>query len=179
MGADKALVEIEGMPMLVVAHQALVRAGASRRIVVGGDEVSYRRVLPGLVTVPDEYPGEGPLGGIITALRRLSHEQERQAEARVVILACDLPGVCASSVAAVLDVMDSHPGAQVCVPAQRGRLEPLHAVWRPSALPQVEAAFGAGERAVHAVIESIEAVVVEDLDEAWLRNVNSPDDLAR
>lgn len=179
MGADKALVEIEGTPLLVVAHQALVGAGASRRIVIGGDEASYRSVIPGLVTVPDEYPGEGPLGGIITALRHVSQEQALQADARVVILACDLPGVCASSVAAVLGVMDSHPRAQVCVAAQRGRLEPLHAVWRSSALPQVEAAFGAGERAVHAVIESIEAVVVEGLDDAWLRNVNSPDDLAR
>ncbi len=182
MGTDKALVEVGGIPMLAIGLRALVGGGASRVLVVGGDAQAYRTALPdvadvaNVIAVPDDHPGDGPLGGVITALRQVP---EVQKESMMVVLACDLPGVCASSVAAIVAAMKSNPTAQACVASQRGRMEPLHAVWRRSVLGRVEEAFASGERAVHRVLENIDAVVVEGLDESWLRNVNSPEELPR
>lgn len=175
MGTDKALVEVGGTPMLAIGLRALVGGGVSRVVVVGGDAEAYRMVVPGITTVPDDHPGEGPLGGIITALRRMPEEDG----AGMVILACDLPGVCASSVAGIVAALDADPTAQACVATHNGRMEPLHAVWRRSALGRVEEAFSSGERAVHRVLEDIDTVMVEDLGETWFRNVNSPDELSR
>lgn len=172
MGTDKALVEVAGKPLIAIVNQALLDAGVSTRMAVGGDATAYRRCVPDLLTVPDDYPREGPLGGIITALRMAPSN-----DAKMVILACDLPGVCRESVLAVLAVLDANPGAQVGVATQKGQLEPLHAVWRRSALSEIEAAFASGERAVHTVLENLVTVVVDDLDPTWLRNVNSPKDL--
>lgn len=66
MGADKALIEINGMAMAARATLALQSAGLDEVIVVGGD--ADRLSDLGLTVVPDLYPGRGPLGGIITAL---------------------------------------------------------------------------------------------------------------
>ena len=66
MGADKAFIEIEGEPMVVRAVGALRAAGAEPALVVGGD--AARLGALGLDAVADRYPGQGPLGGVLTAL---------------------------------------------------------------------------------------------------------------
>lgn len=172
MGRDKALVEVDGSTLLGVGYRALVEAGVSQPIVVGGDGDAYRGVITDLVTVDDDHPGEGPLGGIITALRRVPPGDEV-----IVILACDLSGVCAESVLAVARALDLQPRAQVAVVRHHGHLEPLHSAWRRSALLDLEAVFAKGVRAVHEALDILEVTVVTGLKDAWLKNVNTQRDL--
>lgn len=63
MGADKALVEVGGRPMIDWVADA-ARAALGRVVIVGRS-----RGLAGLEAIPDAGPGRlGPLGGIHTAL---------------------------------------------------------------------------------------------------------------
>ena len=81
MGRPKALIEIDGRTLLDRAVGALTAAAIDPVIVVGGDQAAIEAA--GHRFVPDEYPGEGPLGGIISALGAVDTDL-------VVVLACDL-----------------------------------------------------------------------------------------
>jgi molybdopterin-guanine dinucleotide biosynthesis protein A len=131
-------------------------------VAVGGDAGALEAA--GLDVVADLYPGEGPLGGLITALR-WSPEPE------VVVAACDLPWLDAATVRALLGAGD---GVRV---ARTDRLEPLCACWPVSALPAIEVLFAAGERAVRRALHSLEVIDVA-VARAALRNVNTPADLS-
>jgi len=64
------------------------------------------------------------------------------------------------------------------VHATTSRAEPLCALWRPSALPALEAAFESGERAMHRAIGVVRSHPCA-VDGAALVNVNEPSDLER
>ena len=169
MGRDKALVEVDGVPMAVRVARLLEAAGATRVVAVGGDAEALRGV--GLEYVADPRQGDGPLAGIAAALAAAKNESA------VAVLACDLIDATAVGVRSVVTALEDADGAEVAVPAVHGQLEPMHAVWRPGALATIEAALNAGERAVHAVFDRLVTVRVPDLDPACFRNVNSPADL--
>ena len=169
MGADKALLEVGGRPLAAIVATALREAGAAEVLAVGGD--AGRLAALGLRAVPDSTPGEGPLGGLLTALRAATEDL-------VVVLACDLPFAAAPAVSAVVDALTASPGAGVAVPTGAGRLHPLHAAWRRSvAGDHLARAFADGERAVHPVLTAVGMVVVEGIDPASLQDVDSDDDL--
>lgn len=137
MGADKAFIAVGGVPMVVKAVTALREAGADPAVVVGGDGPGLLKL--GLGHVPDRYPGQGPLGGIITALGALDAPL-------VMILSCDLIGPSPEAVAAVLGHAAASETADVVAPVVGGRRQWLHAAWRPACLPALEAAFARGAR---------------------------------
>lgn len=170
MGRDKALLEVDGQALAATAAAALRGAGADPVLAVGGDGVALD--LLGLTPVPDLHPGEGPLGGVLTALASASDDV-------VVILACDLPFVRTEGVSQVVAALAADPAAPAAVPVLDGRAQPLHAAWRRSVHAQVEAVFVAGERAVHRTLRDLGAVPVPGLAPRWLTNVNTEADLGR
>lgn len=139
MGRDKALIDIAGEPLAARVAAALAGAGLAPVTCVGGDLVALRQ--RGLVAVADGHPGEGPLGGVLTALAR-------HPAGGVVVAACDLVAPTVDAVRRLLLAGDQAPDAGVVVPVVAGRCQWLHALWRPSAAPGLTAAFAAGERSV-------------------------------
>lgn len=169
MGRDKALLEVGGRALALVAATALRGAGAARVLAVGGDQAGLASL--GLDVVADAHPGAGPLGGILTALEEACSEE-------VVVLACDLPDVDAASVRLVLDALRADPTAAVAWPEQDGRLHVLHAAWRTGlALPALSAAFAAGERSVRRAASTLPTTLVTGVTRRALLNANRPDDL--
>ena len=164
MGRNKALVEVDGQPMAVRVTRALDGAGCRPVVVIGGDLAA--RATLGLSGRADDYPGDGPLGAIITAL-------EHAAPCPVLVAACDLPWL---DVATVVALIAAHRDDIDVVAAATDRIEPLLSRWSPSALEHARAAFAAGDRAVHVVLEGLRVHTVEVAPSA-LRNVNRPDDL--
>jgi molybdopterin-guanine dinucleotide biosynthesis protein A len=166
MGTDKALVPVDGVPMAERVARALAAAGCTPVTMIGGDATALAAVdRPHRA---DRWPGEGPLGGVITALGA-----ERDA---VVVAACDLPRLDAATVAALLDAArDAGPTIDVVV-AHTGRLEPALAWWSPRALPRLERSFAAGVRALHEAITTLHWQQVA-VDPDALRNVNTPSDV--
>lgn len=172
MGRDKALVEAEpGRPLALVAAQALERAGAVEVVVVGGDREAFESL--GLRWLPDRFPGEGPLGGILTALIAATDDL-------VVVLACDMPGVGPEVPLALVHALAGAPTAKAAIAVVGDRDQPLTAAWRRStAQAAMEAAFAAGERAPRRVLEPTTAVRVLGLPREQLEDVDSLEDLRR
>ena len=148
MGRDKALLRVGSRPPLAeVARRALEEAGAAEVLAVGGDAGALSAL--GLRPVPDEHPGEGPLGGLLTALDAATTDE-------VVVLTCDLPDVDGPAVAALLAGLRADPAVDVALPHVDGRDLPLTAAWRATRARRVlRAAFDAGERAPRRVLDRL------------------------
>jgi molybdopterin-guanine dinucleotide biosynthesis protein A len=164
MGTDKALLEVGGRPMVERVSAALEAAGCAPVVLVGGDGERLAAAT-GRTVLADAWPGEGPLGGVIVAMRWFS----TRGDDGVVVAACDLADLTAD---AVRDVAD---GAAAAV-AVAERRHPSLARWPVAALVQLEALFDSGTRSLHAALDALAASEVP-VDQAALRNVNRPGDL--
>ena len=193
MGRDKALIQIGGLPLAVRVAAALAAAGATDVRAVGGDAAAL--AAHGLLSVPDRWPGEGPLGGIVTALTSLAAPAAPGAEGGedggadagpagdgpgiVVVAACDLVAPSPATLAATVAALAGAPDAGVAVPTLAGRRRWDQAAWETGAAGPLEAAFAAGERAVHRAVTAAGLAVVEvpGLDPASLADADTPADL--
>ncbi|CAN5427181.1 molybdenum cofactor guanylyltransferase [soil metagenome] len=165
MGRDKALLPYEGTAMAAHVAAALRTGGCDPVLAIGGDSCALAQL--GLTTVPDLWPGEGPLGGVITALQHFADHDV------VVIAACDLPRVSASTVAALIGAL---VGATDVAMAVTGRAQPLCAAWRPKAASNLSAAFADGTRRILDALAGLQVIEVA-VDAGELINVNTADDL--
>ncbi len=167
MGRDKALVPYLGIPMAQRVEAALSEAGCVPVVAVGGDAVALSAL--GLTTTADRWPGQGPVGGIISALERIESVDV------VVVVACDLPLLTSRTVRALVDALDAHPSAQAAA-AVTDRIQPLCVAWRPAAAVELERCFATGERRVQVALQSVEYIEVS-ADPQDLQNVNAARDI--
>jgi len=165
MGTDKAFVEVGGRPLVLRVADALREAGASRVVAVGGD-VSRLAAL-GLDALPDHAAGQGPLGGIVTALEEVDADL-------VLVAACDLVAITPTAVREVLDALT--PDADAVLP-RSDRLEPLMAAYRRRCVTHLRAELDDGERAPHRAVEGLAVVQVRLHEVDALRDADGPDDL--
>lgn len=175
MGTDKAFIEIDGAPMVVRAAETLRAAGAEPVVVVGGDGARLRAL--GLDAVPDRYPGEGPLGGVITALAALdTHGEGLDA---VATLPCDVISPAPAAVRLVIDGLATagQPAADLAVPVGAGAAQWTHAVWRRDCLVPLSEAFERGVRSLRDAARQLRVLEVEVPGEGWFRDADRPEDL--
>lgn len=165
MGQDKALVEVGGRKLVEIAVTALEDAGATETFVVGGDAGALGRL--GLRWVADEFPGEGPLGGILTAL-------DTAREPVVAVLACDHLGTGAPAVGAIVGALGE---SDVAIPVVEGRRQTLHAAWQRDVRAHIRQRFAAGVRAVHDALDGLAVVELLDGDPCWYRDADTQADL--
>jgi molybdopterin-guanine dinucleotide biosynthesis protein A len=168
MGSDKALVAVDGVPMVSRIAETLRAAACDPVIAVGGNSTALAEL--GLVTIADRWPGEGPLGGVITAL---DHFQKHDA---VVVVACDLPRLMPSVVTALLEALGESSQSADVARALTDRPQPLCAVWRPRAAAQLLAEFESGGRRLLDALSELRVVEVV-VDPQQLVNVNTVADL--
>lgn len=165
MGTDKATFVIDGVAMADRVVAAAREAGAAEVLLVGGPQARAKK-LSG-EWKKDLHPGEGPLGGVITALKASSNDS-------VVVLSCDMPFVTAAVIRSLVSAL---PDAQATV-GRTDRLNWLCAAWSKSeCLTTLQGVWKRNERAVHraAVLLDVAEVPVPAVA---VRNINSPEDLA-
>lgn len=168
MGSTKALIEIDGRRMADRVLDAARSVGADPVVVLGGDRTELA-VLSAPV-VPDRYPGEGPVAGVLGALQHFEGIAER-----VLVLPCDLADLQAATLLPLVEAEAGDGFSKVWV-AANDRLEPMCAIWSVDATARVQELFDAGERALHVVIGELPHVAVT-VDPAGLTNINTPDQL--
>ncbi len=159
-GRDKALVELGGRPMYARIG-ALFKSVVLWKTRLVGNVLKYDGL--GMVCIPDLWPGEGPLGGIVTALRHTSATDEADYN---LIVSCDMPFLTKEWIGFLLErAFDSE--AQVVLPRSTHGLEPLCAVWRTDTCGAVEDQFRKGVRRVTEAISNLKSEVLDERD--WKR----------
>lgn len=168
MGTDKAFVAVEGAPMALRVAHAMEAAGAERVMCVGGDLERLRSL--GIETAPDLHPGDGPLGGLLSAF-------DAAADAAVLLVApCDLLAPSPAAFRAIIAALQrSH--ATAVVPVARGVRQPLNGAYRAAARESLNDVFAAGERSVKGALAAISIDELDDIDPAALADADTPDDL--
>ena len=170
MGRDKAL--------LAAGNSTLVQSLVSRFGDKLGPVIVVARhgqdlILEHAAIVRDIYVGKGPLGGLHAGLSASPDE-------RNFVLACDMPYADPNIALDLLARLDGHDAV---VPRLTQGLEPLHAVYRKSCLPQIEANLRADTLRIRDLLDRIDTLyATEDelrhLDEdlSSFVNINTPEE---
>src|SRR5689334_17666794 len=139
MGGNKALLRMRpGGPTLIETVVArLAEAGLGTALVVTNTPEEYSFL--GLPMVPDEVPGAGPLGGILTALVHAATD-------RVFVVGCDMPLL---SPLLIRYIVSLPAGADVIIPSWAGKdgrpqLETLHALYSRRCIDPIQKRIAAG-----------------------------------
>lgn len=169
MGTDKARLALDGTPMAHLVERALFDGGAGTVVLVGGGADSNGNDdRDGAVA--DRWPGEGPLGGLATAVL---HGAGTDGIEIVVVAACDQPDLSAELIASLSTSLHGAPPQVVgsAVRTPDGRRHPFPSAWRTRAGEALAALVEAGERRADAgfglgpIVEVIApAETVDDLD---------------
>ena len=168
MGTDKATLELAGVAMARRTAGALREFGVGTVMTVGGD-------APGLAGfgdrhVDDQHPGQGPLGGVATAVAAAPG-------ATLLVVACDLPDLDPELLSALWAAGAALGDGRVVVPVVEGREQ-----WAVALVPDAVAAlvvdrFAAGARSLR---EGYGEVARVDLGDGWsLLDLDTPEDVVR
>ncbi len=184
MGTDKALLIIEGRTLVERLDQMLRGAGARRVVAIGGNIEAITRL--GIEAVADHFPGEGPLGGLLTAADELRVGNPW----RVGVIACDLPMLRAATLRRLAEalpggsggsgspsMMSTAQGPVVAVPVIDGIRQVHVLVMTARALAEVGAALFDGERSLQRALGRVDVVDVAGEDPDELRDLDRPEDV--
>jgi molybdopterin-guanine dinucleotide biosynthesis protein A/rhodanese-related sulfurtransferase len=168
MGQDKALLEIDGVPMARRVVDALRAAGATAVTIQGGDAVALAAL--GLEVVPDRYPQEGPFPAVVQAV-------EAPGAPIVVVCGCDLLHPSVDAIQAIVGALAEHPDAVAAIPVADGREQWVHGAWRRNRAAELRAALDAGHRSLHRAAVGLDIVLVPGVPSEHLQDADRPRDL--
>lgn len=171
-GRDKALLELDGEPLLSRAARILSEV-AAELLVMGPPERAA--LAPDARILPDERPGDGPLPALAAALRAMRGD-------RMIAVATDMPLLNIDLLRALLERSE---GYDVIVPRVGGRTQQLHAVYTRACLPVIEAQLERGDLKIDRFFGDVRTLVIEEDEIARLdprllsfRNINTEEDWA-
>ena len=171
MGADKALIELDGRRLLDIVVDTL--AGVCDTVLVAGGSRSLPETGPQLI---GDAEGDGPLAGIVAGLRAAKTPL-------LAVVAVDMP---LASGAVLQRLAAAWSGEPAVAPRAGGSIQPLHAIYATDAAEEFAALLAGGEQSPRAAIEVLGGRVVDPSDYdpdgaagAFWTNVNSPADLRR
>lgn len=159
-GRDKALAEFAGKTMLARMTELMRSVAGSVNVVSAAGKYGDA----GVEILEDRWPGEGPLGGVVTALRN-TQLQDAACEWNLIV-SCDMPFLTAEWMQ-FLAARALKSESQVVVPHSAHGPEPLCACWRTGAVETLQAAFERGVRRVTQGIALLRAEVLDERD--WKR----------
>ncbi|MCS7177885.1 MAG: molybdenum cofactor guanylyltransferase [Anaerolineae bacterium] len=170
MGKDKAFLELAGRPLIL--HVLDRMAELCQEVLIVASDVSRYAGL-GTRVVPDVFPGVGVLGGLHAGLRAAQHDL-------ILAVGCDMPFLNPALLRAFVVWAEGYD----VVALRRGeQVETLHAAYRRTCLPAMEAVIRAGQQRIisffpYVRVRYIAREEAEALDPGLrsFRNVNTPQD---
>ena len=173
MGRDKTLLPYHGQPMAY--HQAAKLLRVCGRVALVGKHPELFANSP----YPFVEDGAAPTAAVFGVAAALAASPDDTN----LILAADIPRISETFLAALLDVAEALP-ADAVVPVSCGTPQPLCAVWRRSAHPQLLARLSAGDYALVGALQQVRTVLIPEAATAALPggaagnflNVNTPED---
>jgi molybdopterin-guanine dinucleotide biosynthesis protein A len=171
MGVDKALIQIEGRPLVRIVAERLTALAEPVLLAPG---VPGRLGALGFPEVADSPPDSGPLGGLAAGIKASPHPL-------VAVCAVDMP-FASPAVFRVLARVRTDEDA--VVPVTADGVQPFHALYATSALPAIRWALSAGRLRALDLLSHLR--VREVGEDEWgsaepsgrfATNVNRPEDL--
>jgi molybdopterin-guanine dinucleotide biosynthesis protein A len=158
-GRDKALVEMDGAPML--ARMRALLSSITRDVQVIAPPHKYAALS--ITGIPDHWEGQGPLAGIITALLTTT---ETGGPDWNLIIGCDMPFLTREWLSYLLERTQAS-SAEVVAPKSTQGLEPLCACWRTNAAVKLQDAFDCGMRKITQAMKQLQLDIIAESD--WKR----------
>ena len=168
MGRDKAEIEWRGETLL--ARTARIAQEVGCPVIVVGRERPDAWTAKAVRFLPDAFPGQGPLGGLATALQA--------AESSVLLLACDMPSLTPEALAWL---MRQEPGKHGSAVRHSDHWEPLFSIYTFEVLSLIQKRLTEGKRSLQSLIDAGEfqtVIAPPEVAEA-LVNVNTPEEWAK
>ena len=168
MGTDKPMLSIGGQTMLeraVLFWRSVPEVGSV--LVAGGTEAHFSELPSGAVSIPDLYPGSGPMAGLHAAFALTD-------AAVLYVSAVDMPFLRKDALLPV-------PDADASVYRKDGFPEPLFGVYRRSCLSAIEECLSSGNPRMTDLLGMVrtEYVPLPDTLQNTVDNLNSPADYLR
>lgn len=168
MGSDKAQIIFQGKKLIEYPIELLVPF--CNEILISANSTDYNG--SGFQVVKDEYPKCGPMGGIYSALKRSSNEWS-------LVVSCDTPFI---SSCVISRLNENKQNFQCVVPVNKGKVEPLVALYNKLCLPSLLQNLQSGNYKMIRLLGSLASnfVDVSDLankNPSLFTNINSPGDL--
>ncbi|MEM9568466.1 MAG: molybdenum cofactor guanylyltransferase [Cyanobacteria bacterium P01_E01_bin.34] len=175
MGKDKALLELNGVPLLQrVCNVASTCARQTYVVTMWGDRYSHLN-LPAIIIPEPERPerARGPLTGFAYGLRVTQSDW-------VLLLACDLPYLSSAGLQQGVESLGQVSPDSIALlhPHSKG-WDPLCGFYRHQCLSNLQQAIATGARSFQAWLATQQIAVWEDADPRLFFNCNTPEDWSR
>ncbi|MFH0799919.1 MAG: NTP transferase domain-containing protein [Pseudomonadota bacterium] len=163
MGADKALLDLAGRPMIERIVSML--RPHFRELIIGANDAG-KYAFTGVRVVPDRLRGRGPLMGIASTLAASSHDLN-------FIQACDIPHTELRFVRRMLRLAE---GCDAVIPRTPDGHEPLFAVYRKSALAAIDEALKIGDGRISRIFGMCNVKFLDLPEGVRFTNLNTPEE---
>lgn len=172
MGETKALLEFRGKTLLERTAQLL--SSCCSKVYISGKEDQRFRVQDHPYTfITDNYPQIGPVAGILSAF-----ESNELAGHALLVMATDMPLVDTDLLDQLLILRDIHKKATMFTDMKTGFLEPLCAIYEPSAYIEIKKAVDNKEYSLQRIFKRDHLNLPELKTPFKLKNINTPKELA-
>lgn len=173
MGRDKAFLELDGRLLIQIVVNRM-KGVCAEVLIVSGDAECYTGF--GVPVVEDRFPGVGVLGGLHAGLGAAAFDLS-------LAVGCDMPFLNPDLLRAFAAWAKGYDVTLLC---RGGYTEPLHAAYRRTCLPAMEAVIRAGKRRIISFFPRVDVryVTPEEITPIdphldSFRNVNTPEEWER
>ncbi len=191
MGEDKALIEIDGLPLLLRVGQVAQQLADQVYVVTAWAE-RYQHLCAeaGMQLIPEPLTDHLPQGAVCGFLQGMAQMQlaqpleQRPPEQRppdwLLLLACDLPNLQVEVLRAWRLLLAETPAdVMALLPQSEGWWEPLCGFYRRECQASLQAFATAGGRSFQTWLAQQSVQALPNCDPAMLLNCNTPADLAK
>ena len=139
MGRDKGGWGVQGEPLLVRTTRLALATGAGAAV-IGREPPDWWPEEIDVEFVPDDTPGLGPAGGLLSGLRRFASP--------IILVACDMPLIDRETLGWLAENLPASAGRDGTALMNGSQPEPLLSLYTPHVLPLLEARVAAGRRSL-------------------------------
>lgn len=172
-GQPKGLLDLNGEP-LVVRQLRMMKPVCAEQIIITNEPERYRYIVDHDVRILcDNYPNQGPLGGMEAAFSAASNDY-------VWTVGCDMPFLSPDAAAHMLHLIQD--GDDAVIPIVDGRVQPLHGLYHSRCAGTIRSLLEAGERRLMSLLDQVRSRYVQSGEfpnieaQDWTWNMNTPAD---
>ncbi|MBD2090042.1 molybdenum cofactor guanylyltransferase [Microcoleus sp. FACHB-1515] len=176
MGQDKALLDVDGVPLLRRVYEVAAKCAPIVYVVTPWPE-RYRSLALGCIwltetPLPHETTPHGPLVGFAQGLAQVETDW-------VLLLACDLPRLQADVIQGWMAHLPEDRSIAAVLHHSKKGWEPLCGFYRRSCLPALEKYIAEGRRSFQGWLTTQTVLALPLAESDMLFNCNTPDDLVQ